>query len=72
VEDNGIGREKSAELKAGKAGKNHKKSMGMSITRDRIELLNQARNVDARIEVFDLKDENGQARGTRVELTIPV
>lgn len=72
VEDNGIGREQSAALKAGKSAMNKKKSMGMSITRDRIELINKLRSVDARVEIFDLKDEAGQALGTRVELTIPV
>lgn len=72
IEDNGIGREKSMELKAGKSGNNQKKSMGMRITRDRIDLINKLRNVDARVEIIDLKDDNGQAAGTRVELTIPV
>lgn len=72
VEDNGIGREKSAALKAGKSVNNHKKSMGMRITRDRIDLINKLRNVDASVEIIDLKDEKGQPSGTRVELTIPV
>ncbi|HRI58124.1 MAG TPA: histidine kinase [Saprospiraceae bacterium] len=72
VEDNGIGREKSATLKAGKSGNNHKKSMGMRITGDRIDLINKLRDMDARVEIIDLKDEYGQANGTRVELTIPV
>lgn len=72
IEDNGIGREKSAALKAGKSGNNHKKSMGMRITRDRIDLINKLRNVDARVEIIDLKDDNDKAAGTRVELTIPV
>ncbi len=72
IEDNGIGREKSAALKAGKSGNNHKKSMGMRITRDRIDLINKLRNVDARVEIIDLKDDKGEAAGTRVELTIPV
>ncbi len=72
VEDNGIGREKSAALKAGKNDNNHKKSMGMRITRDRIDLINKLRNVDAHVEIIDLKDDSGHAAGTRVELTIPV
>lgn len=72
IEDNGIGREESAALKAGKNGNHHKKSMGMSITRDRIDLINKLRKMDARVDIIDLKDENGQATGTRVELTIPV
>lgn len=72
VEDNGIGRARSAALKAGKSGHHHKKSMGMQITRDRIELINKLRNVDARMEIIDLHDNNGQATGTRVILTIPV
>ena len=44
----------------------------MSITRDRIDLINKLRNVDARVEIIDLKDDKGEAAGTRVELTIPV
>ncbi len=72
IEDNGIGRERSKAIKAAKPGNNHKKSMGMRITRDRLDLLNRLRNVDARVEITDLQDETGQARGTRVELTIPV
>jgi ligand-binding sensor domain-containing protein len=71
IEDNGIGRKKAAELKALKQT-NHKRSMGMQITQDRIEIINKLYNMNASINVYDMEDEHGNARGTKVELTIPV
>lgn len=73
IEDNGIGREKSAEIKI-KKSKSHKskKSMGMSITRDRIEMINKLYGSNTSVSIIDLKDGNGKAKGTRVELRIPV
>lgn len=70
IEDNGIGRAKAEEIKAQKPG-NHKRSMGMQITRDRIDLINKLYNTDTSVQVFDLKDKEGNASGTRVELIIP-
>jgi LytS/YehU family sensor histidine kinase len=71
IEDNGIGRKMAAELKAQKQS-SHKRSMGMQITQDRIEIINKLYNMNASINIYDLKDEQGNARGTKVELTIPV
>ncbi len=71
VEDNGIGREKAMEIKARKSDTG-KKSMGMSITRDRIALINQMYNMEAKVRIFDLKDGKDTANGTRVVLEIPV
>ncbi|HMU46864.1 MAG TPA: two-component regulator propeller domain-containing protein [Chitinophagaceae bacterium] len=70
IEDNGIGREKAEEIKTQKPG-NHKRSMGMQITRDRIDLINKLNNTDTSVQIIDLKDENGNPAGTRVELVIP-
>lgn len=71
IEDNGIGRARAAELKAQKQN-NHKRSMGMQITLDRIEIINKLYNMNASVHVQDLTDENGHSKGTKVELSIPV
>lgn len=71
VEDNGIGREQAAEIKA-QSSRSHGKSVGMRITSDRINLMNKLYNFNTTVTVTDLKDDLGQAAGTRVELTIPL
>lgn len=72
IEDNGIGREKAAEMKSNTARKQKHKSVGMDLTKDRIEMTNQFYNTNATIEITDLKDENGQAAGTRVVVELPI
>jgi ligand-binding sensor domain-containing protein len=64
IEDNGIGRAKAAVMKS----KNIEgtKSYGMQITALRIEQLNRKNKV----ETIDLTDEQGNASGTRVTVTI--
>jgi ligand-binding sensor domain-containing protein len=71
VQDNGIGRNKAEELKMQKTG-NRKRSMGMQITGDRIEMINKLYGTDTKVKIIDLFDENNNATGTRVELEIPV
>lgn len=69
IEDDGIGMEKALELK--KERKSTHKSMGMQITRDRLSQLNRELNAGAGAVFTSLKDENGNAAGTRVDLVIP-
>jgi tetratricopeptide (TPR) repeat protein len=69
IEDDGIGREKAAELKSKSA--THK-SHGLKVTSQRIEMINKLNTSGAQVQIIDLMDEQGQARGTRVELVIPV
>jgi ligand-binding sensor domain-containing protein len=71
IVDNGIGRKKAAELRAQK-NSNHKRSMGMQITKDRIEIINKLYNINASVNIYDLENINGEAQGTKVELTIPI
>lgn len=71
IEDNGIGRKKAGELKAQKQ-LNHKRSMGMQITQDRIEIINKLYDMHATVNIIDMEDENGNAKGTKVELIIPL
>ena len=68
VEDNGIGRAKSAGWAglAGSAAGVGKKSMGIKITAERIALINQLRNADASMRWSDLE------QGTRVEVWLPL
>lgn len=69
IEDNGIGREKAAELKSKQLLK--KKSYGMQITENRIEILNKTQNQSTICNVYDLKDNKNQAIGTKIEIIIP-
>jgi tetratricopeptide (TPR) repeat protein len=68
IEDDGIGREKAAELKSKSA--THK-SHGLKVTSQRIEMMNKLNSSGAQVHIVDLKDAQGYARGTRVELIIP-
>jgi tetratricopeptide (TPR) repeat protein len=66
--DDGIGREKAAELKSKTA--THK-SHGLKVTSQRIEMMNKLNSTGAKVHIFDLKDDQGNATGTKVELIIP-
>ena len=68
VEDNGVGRKFSENMKQDKGGTH--KSYGMSITRRRLETLTKISNEDFSVEIVDLYDDNGLARGTRVNIVI--
>ncbi|MDF2192897.1 sensor histidine kinase [Paraflavitalea sp. CAU 1676] len=71
IQDNGVGREKAQVLRTQKlSGK--RRSMGMQITKDRMEIINKLYDVQTCVKVTDLTDEGGQALGTRVELVIPL
>ncbi len=71
IEDNGIGRVASDVLKKNKTN-THKESMGMKITENRIEMINKLYNADASLVINDLYDQQGQAAGTKVILTIAI
>jgi len=70
ITDNGIGREKAAEIKNKKI--QTYKSRGTKITGDRLNLINTLNNMKMQINYFDLKDNSGNASGTKVEITIPL
>jgi LytS/YehU family sensor histidine kinase len=69
IDDNGIGRTKSASLKSLNATKY--KSMGMGITQNRIDLINKLNQMGIAVEIIDKKDQDGSALGTKVVLKIP-
>lgn len=70
VVDDGIGREKANELKFGK-NKDHK-SVATEITKERLAVLNKKLKQKIRFEIIDLKDEKGNATGTKVVFEIPL
>jgi hypothetical protein len=70
VEDNGIGRERSAQYKT--TEHIEYQSKGMTMTADRIRMINAAYGGDIRVEVIDLKDDSGQPAGTRVVMQFKV
>jgi two-component system, LytTR family, sensor kinase len=71
IVDNGIGRKKSGEINILR-NPDHQ-SFGMSATKNRLELLN-FNNKDRPIgeTVYDLHNNNGEAIGTKVVLSIPI
>jgi hypothetical protein len=68
ITDNGVGREKAAELKSKTAEKD--KSMGLKITTERLALLNREKGFHTFYEIEDVKDENDIVGGTRVIIKI--
>ena len=70
IEDNGVGREKAAELKSKTVIT--KKSLGMELTENRLLLLNQYASVHSSVVIEDMKDERAESAGTKVILNIPV
>jgi hypothetical protein len=68
IEDNGIGRKRSSEIRDASGIK--RESRGMLITRERLEILNKQNKDKLAINVVDLHDKNGHPSGTRVEINI--
>jgi LytS/YehU family sensor histidine kinase len=64
VEDNGIGRERSAALKSGKNG-SARRSFGIKVIQSRINILNESRQNPSKVELTDLDE------GTRVIIKLP-
>ena len=71
VQDNGIGRKRSQELRTTTNRSLHE-SMGMKITNERLELLNRIHHSSLSAKIIDLEDEKGNSLGTKVEIFIPI
>ncbi len=69
IDDDGIGRKKSAALKNQSSAKY--KSMGMGITKDRIDILNKMNSLGISAEIKDKVDSSGEPSGTSVIVRIP-
>lgn len=69
VEDNGVGREKAAELRK-KTDPEHK-SLAVTITKERLTILSKGARKKFELDIIDLKGEMGNALGTKVVFLIP-
>ncbi len=69
IDDNGIGREQ-AEALMRKWNRQHR-SFGLSVTEERLQVLNLQHQGISRIVIEDKTDVNGCSMGTRVSLRIP-
>lgn len=65
VEDNGIGRQVSGEITSLKDSTG-KRSLGMKLTKERIDIINKTKKVNATVKLTDLTP------GTRVEVRLPL
>ncbi len=72
IEDNGIGRDKARERNEKDIRYQNHRSRGTFITETRLKLLNDSKENQVFVNTIDLKDEAGNALGTRVEVQIPV
>ena len=70
IEDNGIGREKAAQIK--KKNLFEKKSYGLQITEERMSLMKSIRNKQSDFKIIDLYNDNNEPEGTRVEIRFEI
>ena len=70
VEDNGIGRKASATIKSNKVI--NRKSIGIKLTKERLQNFIKDFENPFSLVFNDIKDENNNSSGTKVELKIPV
>jgi two-component sensor histidine kinase len=68
IEDNGIGRVASKQLKSSSLHKN--KSYGMLITEERLQLIQEKYGKRSSVTILDLYNSQKEAEGTRVTITI--
>jgi hypothetical protein len=68
VEDNGVGRVKSRELKTDVS----KKSLGIAIVETRLNLLSNYYGVKLNLNFIDLYHPDQTAAGTRVTIDLPI
>ncbi len=70
ITDNGIGREKAAEL-ASKSATKHK-SMGLRITVSRIAITQNTETIKSPVVINDLMNADGSSAGTEVIIKLPI
>lgn len=72
IEDNGIGRKAASAYKAKQEHLAQVESKGTAITEERLQLINKTISRSLNVRTTDLYDNEGKARGTRVEIKIPL
>ena len=69
ITDNGIGLEKAKEFNIDK--QNHQ-SLAITITNERLQLLNKRKTNKIKLDIKEVKDDNNHIVGTQVVFTIPL
>ena len=69
ITDNGVGRKAAAEIES-KSERAHK-SVGMQLTRDRLQDLNRKTKSELSYTITDLEDADGNPLGTQVTIVMP-
>ncbi len=72
VLDNGIGRKKARELQLNDPAMLNHESKGTNITQKRLEILNKSKRKGVFVKTIDMVDSKKRAKGTRVEILIPI
>lgn len=72
IEDNGVGREKMAATQQAIGRDKKHTSKGISVSMERLKALSNGHGSEGLLQIIDLKDQNGQPRGTRVEISFPI
>ncbi|WP_165836450.1 sensor histidine kinase [Taibaiella soli] len=70
IEDNGVGRAAAGQSKD--AGREYRKSWGMRLSAERMEVLNKINHNSVALEITDKTDASGNATGTLVTITVPL
>ena len=70
IKDNGIGREESAKIKLKKSF--NRKSIGINLTKERLKSFVKDLRNSFSLVYYDLKDDKGNANGTKAVLKIPL
>jgi len=70
ITDNGIGFDKSKELK--EMSVSIHKSMALDITKKRLEMMENVTNKTSQLDIEEVKDEHGKTIGTKVVLNLPI
>lgn len=71
IEDNGIGRARSAEIEKNKLSSATHTSKGIGIIRERLNLMKQKTGKPANVEITDKLNKDNETVGTKVTITIP-
>ena len=69
IDDNGIGREQASLIHQNSI---KHQSMGMSINKERVELLKQTNDLHIMINIIDKKLPDGRSDGTKVMIFLPI
>lgn len=71
IDDNGIGRQKAAMIKAQKIGYQQHESKGTVLTEERMKLLSIKYQAEVHVEIIDKMNENNEPSGTTITIILP-